>query len=70
MEFLANWKFWLFTITVLSGIVNWLSNYKIMNNDLKHLAEDIKDIKGKVDNNAIAIANIEGKLYGKNKSDK
>jgi hypothetical protein len=45
MEFLTDWKFWLFLISILGMIVNFLTHIKLTTNDLKHLAIDLKEIK-------------------------
>ena len=68
MQFLNDWKFWLFTINILILIFNWFSHQKIVGNDLKHLAEDVKEVK--TEQTCIKIKMIElgeqvGYLKGK-----
>lgn len=70
MDFLTDWKFWLFFVTIVSGIINWLSNYKIMNNDLRHLSISLKAIEDKVEKNSKDIAYIKGKLDSKTEDNK
>ena len=52
MEFLQDWKFWTFVISFLNllgivavGVFHKLATDKITNNDLKHLSDDVKEIK-------------------------
>lgn len=45
MEFLYDWKFYLFALSILSMAFNFFSHIKITGNDLKHLSIDVKDIK-------------------------
>ena len=59
MEFFSEWKFWLFGITVIGIIINWLANHKLMNNHLRHLSSDLKDIKKKQEEQGNKINNIE-----------
>jgi len=75
MEFYQDWKFWLFTITIIGIIINWLTNHKLMNNDLKHLEIDVGKIKkdnGIILENikclAVDIAYIKGKTETKKRS--
>jgi len=49
MDFLSDWKFWLFVATIASGIINWLANQKVMNNHLFHIDEKIDTLTEKVD---------------------
>lgn len=55
MEVFYSWKLWLFVITILSGLINFLANFKIANNDLKHIGADLKDVKKD-------ISRIKGKV--------
>ena len=49
MNFLYDWKLWLFVITFLGILINWLANQKIVNNDLHHISIDIQKLSDKVD---------------------
>jgi len=62
MEFLQDWKFWLFLITILGIVINWFSNQKIMNNDLHHLSQDMSELKNTVFKQGTDIAYIKGIL--------
>lgn len=66
MEFLTDWKFWAFVISALtfigvtiSGIVNKLSTDKIANNHLTHIAEDIKKVITKQEEQGKEISQIK-----------
>lgn len=45
MEFLTDWRMWLFIITLTGIIINWLANHKLMTNHFHHLSLDVKEIK-------------------------
>lgn len=45
MEFLTDWKFWLFVLTILGITFNFFSHVKLTTNDLKHVSNDLKEIK-------------------------
>ena len=45
MEFLTDWKFYLFGISILSIAFNFFSHVKLTTNDLRHLSNDVKEIK-------------------------
>lgn len=49
MNFLYDWKLWLFVITFLGILINWLANQKLVKNDLRHISEDIKKLFKKVE---------------------
>ena len=72
MEFLTDWKLWLFVLTILGIGFNFFSHQKLVGNDLKHLAADIKDVianqnktNSKVDALAVDVAYLKGKQDGK-----
>ena len=44
-ELLNDWKFWLFMISILKDFVLVLGIILIKVNDMKHMAEDIKQIQ-------------------------
>lgn len=54
MEFWLEIKSWIplcsFVLTVVLLIYNYLSHQKIVNNDLTHLAIDVKEVIKKIDN--------------------
>lgn len=58
-DFLMQWKLWLFVVTLGGILINWLANQKLMNNHLKHLSIDLKDIKIKQEEQGNKIAHIE-----------
>jgi len=69
MEFLTDWKFWLFVLTILSMIINGITHFKLVTNDLKHLSGDVKDIKNEqicikkeVIQLSVDVAKLKGKL--------
>lgn len=66
MEIFSDWKFWSFVIACLNflGIIfvfvaNRLAFSKIMHNDLKHLAQDTKEIKTKQEEHTQKINHID-----------
>ena len=72
MEFLTDWRLWLFILTLLGIAFNFFSHQKLVGNDLKHLAADIKDIitnqnktNNKVDVLVVDVAYLKGKQDGK-----
>lgn len=69
MEFLTDWKFWLFVVSVLGIIFNFFSHVKITTNDLKHVSMDLKEIKDeqkcmkeKIITLSEDVANLKGKV--------
>lgn len=62
MEFFQDWKFYLFVVTIIGIAINWVSNYKIMNNHLHHLSLDLKEIKEKQDDQGEKISNIQSEI--------
>lgn len=62
MDFLTDWKFWLFVINILILAFNFFSHQKIVYNDLKHLSKDVKEIKGKQDEHSEKINHIETEI--------
>jgi len=68
MEFLTDWKFWLFILTVLGMIINAITHFRLVTNDLKHLSNDVKDIKKEqvcIKNKVIQLSEDVAKLKGK-----
>lgn len=68
MELLTDFKFWAFIITILGLVVNWLATQKVANNHLKHISEDVKEIKEEQKCQKTAITNLKeavGYLKGK-----
>ena len=59
MEFLYDWKLWLFAVTLIGILINWLANQKLANNDLHHISIDIKDIQKDVKDLATKVINID-----------
>jgi len=69
MEFLMDWKFWLFVITILGIAFNFFSHIKITTNDLHHVSADLKEIKNeqkcmkeKIITLSEDVANLKGKV--------
>jgi len=57
------------TISLFGGVINFLMSHKIINNDLTHIAADIKELKSyamrngkRLDDQGERLAKIEGKL--------
>lgn len=50
MEFLTDWKFYAFIVTIVGLTINWLANHKIATNHLSHIDIKLDIIDGKVDN--------------------
>jgi len=76
MEILQDFRFWSFVVglmnfvgIILVGIFHKLSSDKITGNDLKHLADDVKDIlkrqhemETKLNQVQVDVALLKGKL--------
>jgi len=74
MNFLSDWGFWAFVMTLILGAFSWFSHIKITTNDLKHLEDDVKKISEKQESNetilnviATDIAFIKGKTEANDK---
>ena len=68
MDFLMDWKFYLFALSILSIAFNFFSHIKITTNDLKHLASDLKEIKDEqkcMKTKLIEVSEDVAKLKGK-----
>jgi hypothetical protein len=62
MEFFSDFKFWIFFTQVIILAFSWFSHQKIVYNDLKHLAQDTKDIKSKQDKQGEEIGLIKSEV--------
>jgi len=69
MNFLMDWKFYLFLMSVLGIAFNFFSHVKLTNNDLKHVSNDLKEIKDeqkcmkeKIITLSEDVANLKGKV--------
>ncbi len=59
MEMFTDWKLWIFLTQILTLAFGFFSHQKIVYNDLKHLAQDTKDIKKKQEEQSKKITHIE-----------
>jgi len=59
MDFLIDWKFWLFVLTIFGIIINFLANWKLVNNDLHHIAIDIKEVQKDVKEISCKVQGID-----------
>ena len=59
MNTFQDWRFWLFVITVLGIIINFLANWKLANNDLRHIAIDLKDVQKDVKEISSKVQDID-----------
>lgn len=69
MDFLMDWKLYLFILTVLGIAFNFFSHVKLTTNDLKHVSDDLKEIKSeqkcmkdKLITLSEDVANLKGKV--------
>jgi len=68
MDFLFDWKLWLFVITILGIIFNFFAHVKLTTNDLVHLSKDVKEIKDEqkcMKTKLIEVSEDVAKLKGK-----
>ena len=62
MGFLGDWKFWLFTFTVINTVLTCAGFIIIKVNDFAHVQKNQKSLIKKVDNLSERVSFLEGKL--------
>lgn len=62
MEVFADWKFYLFIMAIINMAVTLISFISIKFNDLKHLGEDVKELKVDLKKNTSKVTSIDKAL--------